>query len=52
MLTCLLTNFGFTIFLALGWAFSECLGNNDKIKANSVYQFVRIVLKTLMEGKS
>jgi len=51
VITCLLTNFGFTAFLALGWVFSEWLGQNEKIKANSVYQFSKSLLKILLEKK-
>ena len=51
MITCLITNFGFTLFLALGWGFSEWLGQNDKIKSNNVYQFTRNILKVLVSHK-
>lgn len=51
MITCLLTNFGFTLFLALGWGFSEWLGQNEKIKANNVYQLFKNILKVLLDHK-
>jgi hypothetical protein len=37
--------------LALGWGFSEWLGQNEKIKANSVYQFSKNTLKVLLGKK-
>jgi hypothetical protein len=51
VITCLVTNFGFTLFLALGWSLSEFLGQNQKIKANSVYQLFRNIIKTLLSSK-
>jgi hypothetical protein len=51
VISCLLTNFGFTLFLALGWGVSEWLGQNEKIKANSVYQISKNILKVLLEKK-
>jgi hypothetical protein len=51
VITCLLTNFGFTLFLALGWGFSEWLGQNEKIKANNVYQLFKNILKVLLDHK-
>jgi hypothetical protein len=38
---CLALNSGITILLGMLFAFSEFLGQNKKIKANNVYQFVR-----------
>lgn len=49
IITCLMSNFGFTLFLAIGWAFSEWLGQNKNIKANNVYQFTRNFLKVMIE---
>lgn len=49
MITCIASNFGFTIFLALGWAVSEWLGQNKKIKSNSVYQLIRNTLKIILK---
>lgn len=40
-IACLLLNSGLTVLLGFLFAFSEYLGQNEKIKANSVYQFVR-----------
>jgi hypothetical protein len=40
-LACVLLNSGITVVLAMLFAFSEYLGQNEKIKANNVYQFVR-----------
>ncbi len=51
MISCLITNFGFTLFLALGWGFSEWLGQNEKVKANNVYQLIRNILKTFLNYK-
>lgn len=41
VLACFLFNSGITFGLGLLFAFSEYLGQNDKIKANNVYQFIR-----------
>lgn len=38
---CIALNTGITIALGLLFAFSEFLGQNEKIKANNVYQFIR-----------
>jgi hypothetical protein len=38
---CLALNSGITIILGLLFAFSEFLGQNKRIKANNVYQFIR-----------
>jgi hypothetical protein len=38
---CIALNSGITLLLGLLFAFSEFLGQNKKIKANNVYQFVR-----------
>lgn len=40
-LACLLLNSGITVLLGFLFAFSEYLGQNEKIKANNVYQFIR-----------
>lgn len=41
LLACIALNSGITLALALLFAFSEYLGQNQKIKANNVYQFIR-----------
>lgn len=41
LLACIALNSGITIGLGLLFAFSEYLGQNQKIKANNVYQFTR-----------
>jgi hypothetical protein len=51
VITCLLTNYSFTLILALGWGFSEWLGQNEKIKANNVYQFSKNILKVFLGKK-
>ena len=38
---CIALNTGITFTLGLLFAFSEFLGQNEKIKANNVYQFIR-----------
>jgi hypothetical protein len=38
---CIALNSGITIVLGMLFAFSEFLGQNEKIKANNVYQLVR-----------
>lgn len=41
LLACLALNSGITIVLGLLFAISEFLGQNQKVKANNVYQFIR-----------
>ena len=41
LLACIALNSGITICLGILFAFSEYLGQNQKIKANNVYQFTR-----------
>jgi len=41
LLACVLLNSGITFILGLLFAFSEYLGQNQDIKANNVYQFIR-----------
>jgi len=41
LLACVLLNSGITFTLGLLFAFSEYLGQNQDIKANNVYQFIR-----------
>lgn len=41
LIACLALNSGITIALGLLFAISEYLGQNEKIKANNVYQFIR-----------
>jgi hypothetical protein len=41
LLACIALNSGITIGLGILFAFSEYLGQNQKIKANNVYQFTR-----------
>lgn len=41
LLACIALNSGITLALGLLFALSEYLGQNQKIKANNVYQFAR-----------
>lgn len=41
VLVCILLNSGITVGLGVLFALSEYLGQNKKIKANNVYQFIR-----------
>jgi hypothetical protein len=41
LLACVLLNSGITFTLGLLFALSEYLGQNQDIKANNVYQFIR-----------
>ena len=49
MITCIVANFGFTAFLAFGWALSEWLGQNPNVNSNNVYQLIRNVLKIMLK---
>jgi hypothetical protein len=44
VITCFLANWGFAVAFGLLFSLSEYIGQNQNIKANSVYQFVRNVL--------
>lgn len=41
VLACIALNTGITIALGVLFAFSEYLGQNQNIKSNNVYQFIR-----------
>lgn len=49
--SCLLLNSGVTILFAVLFAISEALGNNKKIKSNSVYQFIHNFLTSANSKK-
>lgn len=49
MITCLVTNWGFTFFLAILLTFSEWLAKTDKFKENGILDLVRHFLKTLLK---
>jgi hypothetical protein len=48
MIACLLASHGLTLILAIGWALSEYLGENPRIKANGVYRFTRNLLHAVV----
>ena len=50
MISCLLANWGLTVILGLLFSLSEYLGENKKIKANTVYQFIRNILIVLSKN--
>lgn len=45
--SCLILNSGLTVVFALLFALSEYLGQNTKIKENTVYQFIHNFLKAV-----
>jgi len=49
MITCLLTNWGVTIVLAMLLSFSEYLGRTKRFKENSVIDFVEDILKKMLD---
>jgi hypothetical protein len=51
VISCLVANWGITVVLGLLFSFSEYLGQNKKIKANTVYQFIRNILIVLSKNK-
>jgi hypothetical protein len=51
VISCLVANWGITVVLGLLFSLSEYLGQNKKIKANTVYQFIRNILLVLSKNK-
>jgi hypothetical protein len=49
VISCLLANWGFSLFLGILFSLSEYIGSNQKIKANSVYQFIKNILAVLLK---
>jgi len=50
VISCLLANWGLTLVFGLLFSLSEYLGENKKIKANTVYQFIRNILIVLSKN--
>ena len=50
-LTCILYAHGAAIFFAFLFAISEWVGNNKRIKQNSIYQIINTFLKKLVNIK-
>jgi hypothetical protein len=51
VISCLVANWGLTLIFGLLFSLSEYLGENKKIKANTVYQFIRNILLVLSKNK-
>lgn len=51
MITCLVTNWGFTIILGLLLSFSEWLAKTKKFKENGIIDFTSHYLKILIKSK-
>jgi hypothetical protein len=48
MITCIVTNWGVTIFLGLLLSLSEWLSKTDRTKANGILDFIQIFLKRVL----
>jgi hypothetical protein len=48
MITCLLTNWGFTIVLGFLLSLSEWLSKTKRTKANGIIDFIQLFLKTIL----
>jgi hypothetical protein len=51
MITCLVTNWGFTIILGLLLSFSEWLAKTKRFKENGIIDFVSHYLRILIKSK-
>jgi len=51
MITCLVTNWGFTIILGLLLSFSEWLAKTKRFKENGIIDFISHYLRVLIKNK-
>jgi hypothetical protein len=52
MITCLVTNWGVTIFLGVLLSLSEWLSKTKKTKANGILDFIQLFLRTVLNKGS
>jgi hypothetical protein len=52
MITCLVTNWGVTIFLGVLLSLSEWLSKTKKTKANGILDFIQFFLRTVLNKGS
>jgi len=51
MITCLVTNWGFTIIFGLLLSFSEWLAKTKRFKENGIIDFISHYLKIILKSK-
>jgi len=51
MITCLVTNWGFTIILGLLLSFSEWLAKTKRFKENGIIDFISHYLRVIIKSK-